>query len=128
MLTGLAYTQPTTISTTAKEVPYEKKVVVKNLYNSNIAEEFIAMQVDLEIPLVIRILKELDVYKGVKDEEKMWQILSVDEIPEEVNIHHQIFGKEFSEIDYDSIGQCLFCNSRIDEFNFCACGGNLGIS
>jgi hypothetical protein len=28
------------------------------------------MQVDLEIPLVISILKELDAYKGVKDEEK----------------------------------------------------------
>jgi hypothetical protein len=28
------------------------------------------MQVDLEIPLVISILKELDVYKAVKDEEK----------------------------------------------------------
>jgi hypothetical protein len=28
------------------------------------------MQVDLEIPLVISILKELDVYKGDKDEEE----------------------------------------------------------
>ena len=36
---------------------------------SNIAEEFIAMQVDLEIPLVISILKELDVYKGQTDDE-----------------------------------------------------------
>jgi hypothetical protein len=70
MLKGVAYTDPTTISATSKEVPYEKKVVVKNLYIANIAEEFIAMQVDLEIPLVISILKELDVYKGVKDEEK----------------------------------------------------------
>jgi hypothetical protein len=54
----------------SKDIPHEKKVVVKNLYISNIAEEFIAMQVDLEIPLVISILKELDVYKGDKDEEK----------------------------------------------------------
>jgi hypothetical protein len=68
MLNGVAYTDLTTTSATSKA--YEKKVVVKNLYISNIAEEFIAMQVDLEIPLVINILKELDVYKGVKDEEK----------------------------------------------------------
>ena len=37
---------------------------VSSLYLSNIPEEFIAMQVDLEIPLVIGILKELDVYRG----------------------------------------------------------------
>jgi len=47
-----------------KGVSEEKKQIVKNLYLSNIGEEFIAMQVDLEIPLVIRILKEGDVYKG----------------------------------------------------------------
>ena len=70
MLNGVAYTDLTTTSATSKDIPYEKKVVVKNLYISNIAEEFIAMQVDLEIPLVISILKELDVYKGDKDEKK----------------------------------------------------------
>jgi hypothetical protein len=59
----------TTTTATSKEIPFEKKVVVKNLYMSNIAEEFIAMQVDLEIPLVISILKELDVYKGQTDVE-----------------------------------------------------------
>jgi hypothetical protein len=48
-------------------VSQEKKQIVKNLYLSNIAEEFIAMQVDLEIPLVISILKQWDVYKGEKD-------------------------------------------------------------
>jgi len=30
---------------------------------SGIAEEFIAMQVDLDIPVVIKILKELGIYK-----------------------------------------------------------------
>ena len=70
MLNGVACTDLTTTSATSKDIPHEKKVVVKNLYISNIAEEFIAMQVDLEIPLVISILKELDVYKGDKDEEK----------------------------------------------------------
>jgi hypothetical protein len=46
------------------EVSEDKKRIVKNLYLSNIAEEFVAMQVDLEIPVVISILKELDVYRG----------------------------------------------------------------
>ena len=32
--------------------------------DSKNAEEFVAMQVDLEIPVVISILKELDVYRG----------------------------------------------------------------
>ena len=45
------------------DVSEDKKRIVKNLYLSNIAEEFVAMQVDLEIPLV-GILKELDVYTG----------------------------------------------------------------
>lgn len=62
----------TTSTTTPKEILYEKKVVVKNHYISNIAEEFIAMQVGLEwvFYTVISILKELDVPKGDKDEEK----------------------------------------------------------
>ena len=47
-----------------KDVSEDKKRIVKNLYLSNIAEEFVAMQVDLEIPVVISILKELDVYRG----------------------------------------------------------------
>jgi hypothetical protein len=53
-----------------RDVFEEKKQIVKNLYLSNIAEEFIAMQVDLEIPMVIGILKELDVYKGEIDDER----------------------------------------------------------
>ena len=44
-------------------VSEEKMQIVKNLYLSGIGEEFIALQLDLEIPVVIRILKELDVYK-----------------------------------------------------------------
>ena len=46
----------------------EKKDVVKNLYLSGIGEEFIAMQLDLEIPVVISILKELGVYSSEKKE------------------------------------------------------------
>ena len=41
----------------------EKMQIVKNLYLSGISEEFIALQLDLEIPVVIKILKELDVYR-----------------------------------------------------------------
>ena len=41
----------------------EKKEIVKNLYLSGIDVEFISMQLDLEIPSVISVLKEFDVYK-----------------------------------------------------------------
>ncbi len=47
----------------------EKLDAVRNLYLSGIGEEFIAMQVDLEIPVVISILRELGVYRSVKEEE-----------------------------------------------------------
>ena len=42
----------------------EKKRIVVNLYESGIGEEFIALQLDLEIPTVISILKEYNIYKG----------------------------------------------------------------
>jgi hypothetical protein len=42
----------------------EQKRIVINLYESGIAEEFIALQLDLEIPAVISILKESNAYKG----------------------------------------------------------------
>lgn len=55
--------------------------------------------------------------------------MSIEEqVPEEINDHRKIFGKNAADVDYDSIGSCPFCGSRIDEFNFCACGGNLGVS
>ena len=37
----------------------EKKDAIRNLYLSGIGEEFIAMQVDLDIPIVISVLKQL---------------------------------------------------------------------
>ncbi|HET6727763.1 MAG TPA: hypothetical protein VFH19_07010 [Nitrososphaeraceae archaeon] len=46
----------------------EKKDVVRNLYLSGIDEEFIAMQLDLEIPMVISVLKELGIYRSEKKE------------------------------------------------------------
>ena len=45
-------------------ITLEKKDVIRNLYLSGIGEEFIAMQLDIEIPDVIKVLKELDVYKS----------------------------------------------------------------
>jgi len=45
-----------------------KKDVVKNLYLSGIGEEFIAMQLDLEIPIVINVLKELGIYRSSEKE------------------------------------------------------------
>jgi len=45
-------------------ISQDKKEIVRNLYLSGIGEEFIAMQLDLEIPIVISILKELGVYKS----------------------------------------------------------------
>ena len=42
----------------------EQKEVIRNLYLSGIGEEFIAMELDIEIPDVVKVLKELDVYKS----------------------------------------------------------------
>jgi hypothetical protein len=44
-------------------------------------------------------------------------------VPREINTHIQLFGKEPWEVDYDKFGYCDICNTRIDEFGFCACGG-----
>lgn len=52
-----------------KMISEQKKDAVRNLYLSGIGEEFIAMQVDLDIPVVISILRELGIYRSVKEEE-----------------------------------------------------------
>ena len=43
-----------------------KKDAIMNLYVSGIDEEFISMQVDLDIPTVITVLRELGVYQENK--------------------------------------------------------------
>jgi hypothetical protein len=48
----------------AQALTDEKREIVKNLYVSGIGEEFIALQLDLEIPVVIQILKEAGIYKS----------------------------------------------------------------
>jgi hypothetical protein len=48
-------------------------------------------------------------------------------VPEEINDHLKLFGKEPWEVDYDKIGHCEICGSRIDEFGYCACSaGSVG--
>ena len=37
--------------------------------------------------------------------------------------HFKIFGKKAIDVDYNLFGYCDFCNTRIDEFGFCACSG-----
>ena len=65
-----------------------------------------------------------------------------EEIPDDINIHKKIWGKNADEVVYggtegarkkgegkaDNTEQerCLFCDSRIDEFGYCACGGSSG--
>ncbi len=41
----------------------QKKQIITNLYNSGIPEEFIAMHLGLEIPIVIEILREFQAYR-----------------------------------------------------------------
>ena len=58
------------------------------------------------------------------------------DIPEEINVHKQIWGKNPDEVIYgrgevaedDEEYRCPICISRIDEFGYCACGGNLCVS
>lgn len=46
------------------EINEEKKDVIRNLYLSGIGEEFIAMHHDVQIPDVIKVLKEFDINKA----------------------------------------------------------------
>jgi hypothetical protein len=50
--------------TRSENITVDQKDVIRNLYLSGIGEEFIAMQLDIEIPDLIKVLKELDVYKS----------------------------------------------------------------
>jgi hypothetical protein len=65
-----------------------------------------------------------------------------EEIPDDINIHKKIWGKNADEVIYgrtEGAGKrgegtadnneqerCIFCDSRIDEFGYCACGGSSG--
>jgi hypothetical protein len=63
--------------------------------------------------------------------------MSDDEIPEDINVHKQIWGKDANQVIYGRVDQkedddneqrCPICNSRIDEFGYCGCGGKLGVN
>lgn len=56
-------------------VSAEKKQIVKNLYLSGIGEEFIALQLDLEIPVVIDTLQGQGVYEA-EPSKSAWKRLS----------------------------------------------------
>ena len=47
------------------QISEHKEEIVVNLYISGIPEEFIALQLDLDIPTVISILKEKRAYQKV---------------------------------------------------------------
>jgi hypothetical protein len=51
------------LSLNMKMIPQSKKDAIMNLYVSGIDVEFISMQVDLDIPTVITVLKELSIYR-----------------------------------------------------------------
>ena len=58
--------------------------------------------------------------------------MSDDEIPEDINVHKKIWGKDANQVIYgkkteDDEERCPICNSRIDEFGYCGCGGKLGV-
>jgi hypothetical protein len=41
-------------------------------------------------------------------------------IPEEIDDHFRLYGKEPWEVDYKE--RCPVCDNRIDEYGFCSCG------
>jgi hypothetical protein len=49
--------------------------------------------------------------------------ISIENVSQELDDHFKIFRKYASEVDYTIIGYCNFCNTRIDEFGYCACIG-----
>lgn len=51
----------------AMQVSEIKKQTARNLYVGGMPEEFVAMQLDLDIPAVVEILKEMNVYEPGKD-------------------------------------------------------------
>ncbi|MEO9295987.1 MAG: hypothetical protein ABI347_10375 [Nitrososphaera sp.] len=46
----------------ATQISDVKKQTARNLYVGGMPEEFVAMQLDLDIPAVVEILKEMHVY------------------------------------------------------------------
>ena len=51
--------------------------------------------------------------------------ISIDNVPEVLYDHFKNFGKYAREVDHHRYGYCVYCNSRIDEFDCCACIGGI---
>lgn len=51
--------------------------------------------------------------------------ISVENVSEDLDDHFKNFGKYASDVDYNRYGYCVYCNSRIDEFDYCACIGGI---
>ena len=49
--------------------------------------------------------------------------ISLDDNSDEDDDHLKIFGKYAVDVDYNKFGYCNLCNTRIDEFGYCACSG-----
>lgn len=49
--------------------------------------------------------------------------ISLDDDSDEDDDHLKIFGKYAVDVDYNRFGYCFLCNTRIDEFGYCACSG-----
>ncbi|HEY6589370.1 MAG TPA: hypothetical protein VIY98_13840 [Nitrososphaeraceae archaeon] len=49
--------------------------------------------------------------------------ISLDDDSDEDDDHLKIFGKYAVDVDYNRFGYCILCNTRIDEFGYCACSG-----
>ncbi len=51
--------------------------------------------------------------------------ISIENVSEELDDHFKNFGKYASDVNYNLFGYCNFCNTRIDEFGYCACIGGI---
>ena len=56
----------------------------------------------------------------MSEEHKAKKGIDNEMVPEEIDTHLKLFGKHAWEVKYAD--RCPICNSRIDEFGFCACG------
>ena len=79
----------------ANDISEDKKRVVINLYESGIGEEFIAMQLDMDIPAVISVLKESNIYKEWRLK-KCWE--TIENNRPHVSILFEVFASDAASI------------------------------
>jgi hypothetical protein len=59
------------------------------------------------------------IYTRSKNDDRNHDEISI--IPEEIDTHFQMYGKHAWEVEYGE--RCPICDKKIDEYGFCACGG-----